>query len=126
MPTYDFVCLNCNKRFNVFLSYSEYESAAIHCSHCGSDQVRRKIGRIRVARSDDSRLENFPDTDMSAMEKDPQSLGRMMRKMSEEVGEPMPGEFNEVVSRLERGQTPEQIEKAMPDLGADMPAGDDF
>jgi hypothetical protein len=46
----------------------------------------------------------------------------MMREMSSQVGEDMGGEFNEVVGRLERGETPDEIEKSMPDLGADMPS----
>ena len=93
------------------------------CPNCGSDQVSRKIGRIRVARSEDNRLNGFSETSLEGMENDPQSLGRMMRKMSNELGEEMPGEFNEVVGRLEKGESPDQIEKSMPDLGNSM--GDD-
>jgi putative FmdB family regulatory protein len=120
MPTYEFRCLDCHKRFDVFLSFSEYENAQVKCLHCGSKNIQRKIGRIRVARSDDSRVENFSDTDLNGMENDPQGLGRMMRKMSREAGEEMPAEFDEVVGRLEKGESPDTIEKFMPDLGAGM------
>ena len=51
------------------------------------------------------------------MEDDPKAMGRMMRKMGKEMGEEMPSEFDEVVDRLESGQSPEEIEKAIPDLG---------
>ena len=120
MPTYDFRCLTCHKKFDVFLTFQEYDSAKVVCTHCGSEQVSRKIGRIRVARSQDSRLDNFSETRLDGMENEPQSLGRMMRKMSSELGEEMPGEFNEVVGRLEKGESPELIEKSMPDLGSQM------
>lgn len=61
------------------------------------------------------------------LEDDPQALGRVMRKMGNELGEEIPPEFGEVVDRLEKGQSPEEIESALPDLGADMgSAGDDF
>jgi hypothetical protein len=40
----------------------------------------------------------------------------MMRKMSNEMGEEVGPEFDEVVDRLEAGQNPEDIEKAIPDL----------
>ncbi len=40
-----------------------------------------------------------------------------MRKMSDEMGEPLDPEMNEVVQRLERGESPEAIEQSMPDLG---------
>jgi hypothetical protein len=44
----------------------------------------------------------------------------MMRKMGNEIGEQMPPEFGEVVGRLEKGQSPEEIEQDMPDLGAGL------
>ncbi len=43
----------------------------------------------------------------------------MMRDMSRELGEDMGPEFDEVVDRLEKGQSPEEIERDLPDLGAD-------
>ncbi len=42
----------------------------------------------------------------------------MMRQMSQEIGEDMGPEFDEVIGRLEAGQSPEDIEQAIPDLGA--------
>ena len=49
-----------------------------------------------------------------------------MRQMSQEMGEDLGDEFNEVVGRLEKGESPESIEKSMPELG-DMNGGlDDF
>lgn len=120
MPTYDYRCQHCLRKFSLILSYEEYDTASVQCPHCGSKEVSRKIGRIRVARSEESRLDSFPDTDITSMDKDPQSLGRMMRKMSQEVGDTMPPEFNEVVGRLERGESPEAIEREMPDLGNEL------
>jgi Flp pilus assembly protein TadB len=49
-------------------------------------------------------------------------MARMLRKMSDEMGEEMPPEFDEVVDRLEAGEDPESIEKSMPELGG----GDDL
>lgn len=65
--------------------------------------------------------------DLESLERDPQALGQMMRKMGKEMGEELPAEFDEVVDRLESGQSPEEIESALPDLGADdAGAGSDF
>ena len=58
------------------------------------------------------------------LEDDPKEMGRMMRKMGKEMGEELPPEFDEVVDRLESGQSPEEIEKEVPDLG-DAASGDD-
>jgi hypothetical protein len=111
--------LNCRRRFDVFLTYTEYGTRLITCPHCQSDKVQRRIGRIRVARSGESRLENMADPgNLEGLEDDPRALGRMMRQMSSEVGEEMGPEFDEVVNRLEAGQSPDQIEQDLPDLGA--------
>lgn len=122
MPFYDYICLDCSKRFDVFMSFSEYGTRRVACPHCKSRNVRRGIPRVRVAKSEESRLESlagdFSDPSaLAGLENDPQAMGRMMRKMGREMGEEVPPEFNEVVDRLEKGQSPEEIEKEIPDLG---------
>jgi putative FmdB family regulatory protein len=128
MPSYEFRCLGCRKRFEVFMSYQEYGSRPVTCPHCGSQNVQRKIGRIRVARSDESRLESLADpAALEGLEDDPKALGKMMRQMSGDTGEDMGPEFDEVVNRLESGQSPEDIERDLPDLANDAGGpGDDF
>jgi putative FmdB family regulatory protein len=123
MPLYDFFCQNCQKRFDVFMTYDQYGSRMVTCTTCGSKNVRRRLPRVRVAKSDDSRMESlagdFSDPSaLAGLEKDPQAMGRLMRKMGKEMGEELPPEFSDVVDRLEKGQSPEEIEKEMPDLGA--------
>ena len=121
MPYYDFVCLECHKRFDIFLSYSDYGQKPVSCPKCGSATVKRRPPRVRVLKSDEARLESFADPSaIEGLEDDPQAMGRMMRKMGREMGEDLPPEFDEVVDRLEKGQSPEDIESALPDLGADM------
>ncbi len=120
MPFYQYHCLNCRRRFDTFMSYSEYGTKSVHCPNCNSDQVRRRIGRVRVARSEESRMEDLADPgNLAGLEDDPKALGRMMRKMSREMGEDMGPEFDDVIDRLESGQSPEEIEKAIPDLGGE-------
>jgi len=126
MPTYEYRCLDCHKRFDVFLKFSEYGVKKVVCPFCQSSNVQRRIGKIRVARSDESRLSNMADpSNLSGLDEDPRVLGKMMREMSREVGEDMGGEFDEVISRLESGQNPEDIEKELPDLGTGTGAGMD-
>ena len=121
MPTYDFICNACEKRFEIFLTFSEYGKKTVHCAHCESTNVRRRMTKVRIARSDESRMESAADdfSGLEGLEDDPKALGRMMRKMGGEMGEDLPPEFNDVVDRLEAGQSPEEIESALPDLGAD-------
>ncbi len=97
MPNYEYRCLNCRKRFEKFLTYSQYGSVTVTCPYCSSENVQRKVGRIRIARSDESRMDDFSDpSGLDGLEDNPRELGRMMRKMSGELGEDMGPEFNEV------------------------------
>ena len=126
MPTYDFICLDCQQRFEVSMSYSEYGSRPVNCAYCGSGNVRRRMTMVRIAKSEESRMESMMDESaLEGLENDPKALGQMMKKMGKEMGEDVPPEFDDVVDRLEAGQSPEEIESAMPDLGTDAPGGDD-
>ena len=121
MPTYDFICNKCEKRFEVFLTFSEYGKKAVHCAYCQSDNVRRRMTKVRIARSESSRAEAAANefSNLEDIEDNPKALAHMMKKMGSEMGEDLPTEFNEVVDRLESGQSPAEIESALPDLGAD-------
>jgi len=127
MPTYDYICLTCHQHFDIFLSYSEYGAKQVLCTLCGSADVKRRLNRIRVLKSEGSRMENMADdfSGFEGLEDDPKALGSMMRKMGKEMGEDLPPEFDDVVGRLESGQSPEEIESALPDLGAGVAGGDD-
>lgn len=130
MPNYDYRCLDCKKRFVIYLSYEEYGIKPVVCPYCMRNNVQRRIGRVRVTRSDENRLTSIADpSSLEGIDEDPRALGRMMRQMSSEIGEDMGPEFNEVVGRLEAGQDPEQIEKDLPDLGStdsNISGGDDI
>lgn len=125
MPLYDYTCQDCQQRFELFMTYSEYGTRKLACPACGSSKIHRRIPRVRVAKSEESRLDSLAGdisnpAALAGLEKDPQAMGRLMRKMGKEMGEELPAEFNDVVDRLEKGQSPEDIEKEMPDLGSGM------
>lgn len=124
MPYYGYRCLNCKRRFTLYFTFDEYGKLEVRCPHCTSTQVQRRIERIRFARSEESRLETLADpSNLDGLEDDPKALGKMMRRMGSEMGEDLGPEFDEVIGRLEAGQSPEDIEKEMPDLGD---TGNDF
>ncbi len=129
MPVYEFRCQDCRRLVRLTFTIAEYGQARPVCPHCQSTQLKRRIGRIAIAKSEDARLDSMMDDSALAGldDEDPRSIGRFMRKMSQEMGEDMGDEFDEVVDRLEKGESPEAIEASMPDLGA-APAmgGDDF
>jgi putative FmdB family regulatory protein len=120
MPSYPYRCLDCKKRFEVFMTYDEYGKKEVHCSFCGSGKVQRRISRVRFARSEESRMENLTNPgDLDGLDGDPRAMGQLMRQMGKDMGEDLGPEFEEVVGRLEAGQSPEEIEAAIPDLGGE-------
>jgi putative FmdB family regulatory protein len=119
MPIYEYYCHDCKRRVSIFWrSFAQADEGTAACPRCSSTDLTRLVSRVRIVRSEESRLDdladpsNMPDFD----ENDPKSLGRWMRQMSAEVGEDLGPEFDEVVGRLEAGEDPEEIEKSMPDL----------
>ncbi len=127
MPIYEYRCHSCRRRVSIWWrTFSEAETGVARCPRCDSEELTRLVSKVRVVRSEESRLEDLSDpTSFGDLdENDPRSIARFMRKMGDEVGEDLGPEFEEVVDRLEAGESPEDIEKAIPDLGGDM--GDDF
>jgi len=92
---------------------------SVECKYCHSANVQRKIGKVRISRSSDNLVDDLEDGEnLDRLEEDPRAMAKMLRKMKSEMGEEADQpEFNEVVSRLESGQTPDEIEQDMPDLG---------
>jgi putative FmdB family regulatory protein len=125
MPTYEFRCADCRKRYEIFLTYAEYDDYTGQCPHCGSSLVTRYIRKVRFSLGDRSRLATLADpANLNALDSDPQALGKMMREMKDELGtNDLPGEFDEVVDRLEKGQSPDDIERDLPELSSDAGSG---
>ena len=128
MPIYEYRCLDCHRRVSLlFRSFSAVPEKPV-CPRCRGTNLTRLMSRVAVMRSEDSRMDDLTDPsglgDMD--EDDPKSIARWMRKMSAETGEEMPEEFDEVMGRLESGQSPEEIEESMPELGEGLGGGDDM
>lgn len=121
MPNYEYQCGDCGAYFEVYLAYSEY-GTAVTCPSCHGGNVQRSIGRVSFLRSGSGAGSGSGELDPSALEgleDNPQELGRFIRHMGDELGEDLGPEFDEVVDRLVKGQSPEEIERALPDLGGE-------
>jgi hypothetical protein len=107
------------------MSYAEYGVKKVACPVCGGKDLKRLIGRVRVAKSEDQRMDAMSDPSFlsGVDENDPKSIARAMKKMGQEMGEELPPEFSEVTDRLESGESPEAIEKSMPELGGEAAGG---
>ncbi len=119
MPIYEYQCRECGQKARKFWrSFTAVDDASLQCPRCGAHGFQRLVSRVAFVRSEDSRLEDLADpSGLEGLdEEDPKALGRWLRKMGRELGEEMPPEFDEVIDRLEAGQSPEEIEETMPDL----------
>ncbi len=128
MPIYEYYCKDCQKRVNVFFrTMSTASDDAARCPNCNGANLQRLVSRIRVLKSEADRLESLDDPAMlSALEsEDPRAIAGFMRKMSAETDSPPDAEMNEVIDRLEAGESPEAIEKSLPGLASDVGNGFD-
>ena len=119
MPTYEYRCNACGRKVTLFYkTYEAYDNATHTCTHCGSTELTRLISRVGFKLSPFSRIMAGDMSDDSALDDlentDPRTLGRMLREMGSETGEDMGDEFEEVVGRLEKGESPEDIEASLP------------
>lgn len=105
MPIYEFACNGCGNKVSVFVR-SVSSPVSGKCDRCGSEDLRRLISRVVVIRSggdfdsldDDSMMSGFD-------ENDPRAMAAWVRKMQRESGEDMGPEFEEMVDKLERGES---------------------
>jgi putative FmdB family regulatory protein len=122
MPIYEYACLDCRKRVNVFFrTFSQANDEEPCCPLCQGQRLHRLVSRVTVAKSEESRMDDLADSSLMAglENEDPQALAHFMRRMSDETGEPIDAEMGEVIGRLEAGESMDTIEESLPDLGDD-------
>lgn len=51
MPTYEYECKGCNKKFSVIQSVSERETAKISCPKCNGKSVQQRISTFTAKTS---------------------------------------------------------------------------
>lgn len=133
MPIYEFYCKHCNTIYK-FFSRTINTTKVPACPKCDSLEMERAMSTFAtLSKSSDSGEDdtNLPNIDESKMEQamamlsretegmnedDPKQAANMMRKLTELTGLKMGSGMEEALSRLERGEDPDQIEAEMSDL----------
>jgi len=101
MPIYEYLCPNCNGRFQKLVrGFSD--PAGLACPRCGSGDVRRAISRVAVVKSEDSRFESLADPSRLAGldENDPRSIARWAKNLGKELGEEAGEDWDELVDQM--------------------------
>lgn len=98
MPIYEYQCDACGK-VSEFLLIRTDEKFTPQCKRCNSKKMTRVLSRVRVIRSEESRMESLADPSKwgDIDEKDPKSMAKWMKKMGKEMGEDMGEDVDQMV-----------------------------
>ena len=108
MPIYEFRCDDCGK-ISEFLLIKTGESLIPQCKRCKSKKMSRVLSKVRVIRSEESRLERMADPSKwgGLDEKDPKSMMKWAKRMGEEMGEDTEGLDEAMEEEMAAAQKPE-------------------
>jgi putative FmdB family regulatory protein len=115
MPIYEYCCDDCGK-ISEFLLIKTDEIFVPQCKRCKSKKMSRVLSRVRVVRSEESRMESLADPSQwgNLDEKDPKSMAKWMKRMGkefgEELGENVDGMVDEAIQE-QMGAKPEREEE---------------
>ena len=113
MPIYEYRCEDCGK-ISEFLVIRTDEAFVPQCKRCKSKKMSRILSRVRIIRSEESRLENLADPSKwgDLDEKDPKSMARMMKRMGKELGEDVENVDEMIDEAMDEEFSPESKEEA--------------
>lgn len=140
MPIYEFYSPDTNKVYSFFARSLAQGKNVPRCPDKPGAKMERMLSRFAVTGravekkdspqdATDPRMERMMaemQSEMAGMDEsnpDPKALGRMMRKMTEATGQPMPKEMEQMIRRMEAGEDPEKLEEEFGDAfdGMDLP-----
>jgi putative FmdB family regulatory protein len=102
VPVYEFACNACGAPVSVFVRSISAPVDAV-CTRCGGRDLRRLVSSFAVLRPGggmDS-LEGLEGVD----ENDPKAMAAWARRMQREMGDDAGPEFEDMVQRMERGES---------------------
>lgn len=145
MPIYEYYCPENHTIYQFYAKTLAQGQTVPRCPDNPAFKLRKMVSTFAITRGDTTD-EGAPDAvpgeesvedprleaAMSEMERefsnvdenDPRAMARMMRRMAELTGEPIDGEMEEVVRKLEEGTDPEALEEQM-GVGSDESGGMD-
>ncbi len=105
MPIYEYRCHGCGRKSSIFVRSISSPVEPL-CSHCGSREMSRLFSRVAVLRSEDDLAASLADEAAHAGvdENDPRSWARWIRRMSQQMGEPLDAQMEADLERMEAGE----------------------
>jgi putative FmdB family regulatory protein len=98
MPIYEYQCQEC-RRVSGFLIMNLKEPFTPVCPRCSSHSLTRVLSRVHVRLSEETRLERLADPGAwgGVDENDPKSMAKMLKKMTQEMGEDTADDVDQLV-----------------------------
>tara|TARA_Y100000588_G_scaffold11528_1_gene12579 strand:+ start:4777 stop:5304 length:528 start_codon:yes stop_codon:yes gene_type:complete len=146
MPIYEFYCPENHKVYQFFARTAQQADQMPKCPDNPDFRMVKKVSGFAISGIDKKSAgegpDEGPDMDdpkimaaMAEMERvvsgmdeenpDPRQMGKLMRQMADMTGEPLTGEMEEMVRKLEEGHDPEALEEQLGDLLGDEDEGAD-
>ncbi len=116
MPIYEYRCEDCGK-ISEFLLIKSDETFVPQCKKCKSKKMSRVLSKVRVIRSEESRLESLAEPSKWAGldERDPKSMARWMKRMGKEFGEELGEDADRMVDETLEEEMTSKSEKDLED-----------
>ena len=114
MPIYEYRCNDCGK-ISEFLLIKTDEAFMLQCKRCKSKKMSRVLSRVRVIRSEGSRMESLADPSKwgDLDERDPKSMAKMMKRLGKEFGEELGEDADRMVDEaMDEGFSAEAKEES--------------
>ncbi len=143
MPIYEFYSPDTHRIYSFFARSLSMGQKTPKCPDRDGARMERMVSSFAVTGRakekpdaglppDDPRMERVMaemERELATMDDanpDPKTIGRMMRKMTEATGQPLPAEMEHMIRRLEAGDDPERLEEEFGDVleKMDLPEGD--
>lgn len=105
MPIYEYLCLNCRRKFSYLVGVVA-DPGPLKCPNCGEERrLKKVISRVSRLRDEDEIFESIADESIlsGVDENDPKSVASFMRRISKEMGEGGE-EMEELIEAVERGE----------------------
>jgi len=138
MPIYEFYCPDNHKIYSFLARGPGLRDKTPRCPDDPKFRMEKRVSKFAFIKGvgevvagdpfagmDESKMESFMaemEREMSGMDEnhpDPRQMGRMLRKMTEAMGDKTPPEMREMIRRLEAGEDPEKIEEEFGEIGGE-------
>src|SRR5512139_3905851 len=116
MPIYEYRCEACGK-ISEFLLMKSDDKFNPECKRCKSKKMSRVLSRVRVLRSEESRMEGLADPSKwgGLDENDPKSMAKWMKRMGKEMGEDMGEDVDQMVDEAMEEERASKSEEGLED-----------